>query len=53
MINPETNEIIKTFHSISEAGKSLHINSSNINSVCKGIRNFAGGYKWEYAKYGI
>ena len=50
MINPETNEIIKTFSSISEAGKSLHINSSNINSVCKGIRNFAGGYKWSYVK---
>ena len=49
MIDPETNKIIKTFSSISEAGRALHINSSNISSVCRGQRNYVGGYKWEYA----
>ena len=49
MIDPKTNKIIKTFSSISEAGRALHINSSNISTVCRGQRNYVGGYKWEYA----
>ena len=45
----QSNKIIKTFSSISEAGRALHINSSNISTVCRGQRNYVGGYKWEYA----
>ena len=48
MINPDNNQIIKTFISISDASRKMHINSSNITSVCRGQRNKAGGYKWSY-----
>lgn len=44
------NEIIKKWESITIASKTLNIQRSNINSVCLGKRQFAGGYKWEYAK---
>ena len=27
----------------------MKINPANIGSVCRGQRNQAGGYKWEYA----
>ncbi len=49
MIDPSTNKIIKTFNSIKEAGNELKINNSNIGMVCRGQRNYAGGYKWSYA----
>ncbi len=49
MIDISTNEIIRTFDSILEASKELNINGSNISMVCRGQRNFAGGYKWSYA----
>jgi DNA-directed RNA polymerase subunit RPC12/RpoP len=49
MIEPSTNKIIKTFNSIKEAGNELNINNSNIGMVCRGQRNYAGGYKWSYA----
>jgi very-short-patch-repair endonuclease len=49
MISLETNEVIKTFISISEAGRQMKINPANIGSVCRGQRNYAGGYKWKYA----
>lgn len=49
MINAETNEIIKEFNSIKYAGKYLNINDpSHISKVCRGKRNTAYGYKWEY-----
>nr|WP_278516848.1 zinc-ribbon domain-containing protein [Succinivibrio dextrinosolvens] len=48
MIDPSTNQILKTFISISDASRKLGINGSNITSVCKGIRPLAGGYKWRY-----
>ncbi len=48
MIDCDTNKVIQTFLSISDASRKLHINGSNITSVCKGQRTRAGGYKWEY-----
>ena len=49
MMSPKTGDIIKTFSSITEAAVKMHINSSNISMVCKGIRPKAGGYIWQYA----
>ncbi len=48
MINIATGEIDATFESISEAGRQMKINSSNIAMVCTGKRNAAGGYQWRY-----
>lgn len=48
MINYETGDIIKIFPSITEAGKKMNINSSNISMVCKNERPKAGGYSWKY-----
>lgn len=50
MIDIKTNEVIKTFKSISQASREMKINSSNISIVCKGIRKYAGGYIWKYIK---
>lgn len=50
MLDPNTNIVIKEFISISEAGRQMKINSSNIGMVCKGQRPKAGGYKWRYKK---
>ena len=49
MIDPKTGKIIKTFSSITEAAKQMHINSSNISMACKNIRPKASGYAWKYA----
>lgn len=48
MLDINTNEVIRGFISISDAGRKMHINSSNISMVCKGLRPNAGGYKWRY-----
>ena len=50
MLDPNTGAVIQEFVSISDAGRKLGINSSNIASVCKGNRPIAGGYKWRYKK---
>ncbi len=50
MIDYKTNKVIRTFISISDASRKMHINDSNISMVCKGKRPFAGGYKWSYAE---
>ena len=50
MIDIKTNQIIKTFNSLSEAGRELNINSSNIGMVCRNFKRTAGGYKWEYSE---
>lgn len=49
MIDPNTHEILATFESISDAGRQMKINNSNITMVCKGVRKKAGGYFWEYS----
>lgn len=40
---------IKTWESMNEAGRKLHILPSNICSCCKGKLNKTGGYIWRYA----
>lgn len=39
---------IREYTSIAEAGRDLHISTSHIPSVCRGVREQAGGYKWKY-----
>lgn len=36
--------------SLHEAGRSTGIAWQNISKVCRGLRNTAGGFKWEYKK---
>lgn len=49
MIDMDTNEVIRTFPSISEASRQMSISSGNIAAVCKGTgRKHAGGYFWNY-----
>lgn len=49
-IDKKTNEIVARFDSIAEAGVALGMKKpSNIITVCKGNRPYAGGYKWQYA----
>lgn len=48
MIDLHTNQIIKSFVSISDASRKMNISSGNIAAVCKGIRKRAGGYGWKY-----
>jgi hypothetical protein len=43
-------QLIKEWNCISEAGRVLKINSSNISMCAKHRRSFAGGYRWEYCK---
>ena len=47
-LDMEDNEI-ETFESLDAASKSTGINDGSIVKVCKGSRNSAGGFKWEYA----
>lgn len=48
-IDPNTKKEIRIYNSLSEAAKATHQkNSSNIGMCCRGLRNVAGGYKWEY-----
>lgn len=42
------NKLIGIFDSIKTAGVATGINRNNITNVCKGKRNTAGGYKWQY-----
>ena len=42
-------EHIQYFCSLSEAGRITGINFKNIQTVCKGLRHKAGGFKWSYA----
>ena len=48
-IDINTGEIIKTFSSMNEAGKSLGKNYRSISACCTGRTKTAYGYKWEYA----
>lgn len=50
LIDIKTNKILKTFNSVTEASKEMHISYGNISKVCKGQREEAGGYKWSYVK---
>lgn len=50
-IDKNTNEIIKKWGSIKQAGCNLKITPSHISEICNGskIRKTAGGFKWEFA----
>jgi len=48
--NKETNQLIKTYPSIMEAGRETGIQFKNIHKVCCGGRKTAGGYAWKYAE---
>lgn len=41
-------EFIKTWNSLSEAHRELHIKVSHIGECCKGKRKTAGGFIWKY-----
>lgn len=41
-------EYIDQWDGPTDAGRKLNINYKNINAVCKGKRNIAGGFKWMY-----
>lgn len=43
-----TGEFVREWKSISEAARTLSINSSNITMCAKGNRNQAGGFCWKY-----
>ena len=43
-------EIGRVFKSQSDAAKELGMKKSHIGSACRGKRNKAGGYHWEYAE---
>lgn len=42
--------LIASFQSIADAHRTTHISSAHIVQVCKGSRNFAGGFRWGYAE---
>ncbi|MBR2372058.1 MAG: hypothetical protein IKA90_04215, partial [Clostridia bacterium] len=50
MIDKNTNKVIQTFESVSEASRQTKINAPNITMICKGMRKYAGGYIWRYVK---
>lgn len=50
MFDLKTKKLLKTFNSITQASKEMHICYNNISKTCKGDREEAGGYKWNYAK---
>ena len=51
MLDINTEEIIRTFNTISEASKIMNIDERQIQGVCVGRKyhHTAGGYKWRYA----
>lgn len=40
--------LIQTYPSLNEAGRTLNISSQNIGKVCKQEREFCGGFRWRY-----
>ena len=48
MIEPKTNEIIRTFKSLAEAAQETGLSHGNIGMACAGSRKTTGGYKWQY-----
>lgn len=49
MLDINTNQVLHTFTSLSEAGRFLNKSSTHIGEVCNGICATAYGYKWRYA----
>lgn len=44
----KNNNFVKTWKSISEAGRDLKIDISSITKCCRGKKKSIGGYKWRY-----
>ena len=44
----KTGDHVAYYDSLMDAGKATEINFRNIQTVCKGARNSAGGYRWRY-----
>ena len=43
-------EYVRTWHGLAPIKKELGIQNANIWKVCNGLREQAGGYKWQYSK---
>lgn len=48
-VSLESGEIINTFDSMKIAMDETGVQKANISKVCRGERDYAGGYFWEYA----
>jgi hypothetical protein len=48
MLDLNTGEILKTFETLASVKRETGINQFNVRSVCLGLRNHAGGYKWKF-----
>lgn len=48
-LDKETDEVIKEWPSLGEVQRQLGYSQANICNCCKGKRNTASGYKWQYA----
>ena len=44
----DENNVLSIFRSIKIAGEITNIPQQNIGEVCRGNRDSAGGFKWEY-----
>jgi hypothetical protein len=47
-IDLQTGEILKIYDTIALAARENNCDSSAISKVCRGVRNKAGGYRWQY-----
>lgn len=48
-IQPETDEILETYDSLTEAANSMkNAQIGNISRACRGIINTHKGFKWKY-----
>ena len=52
MLDLQTGQVLKTFKTLSSAGRETGINQFNIRTVCVGDRNHAGGYGWKFINEG-
>lgn len=43
-------KIINTYISMTDAERKTGIKSANISKCCRNIRNYAGGFQWEYSE---
>jgi len=53
IMKDENKKILAIFSSLKIAGEITLIPQQNIGEVCRGKRNSAGGYYWEYANKDI
>ena len=51
-IDPDTDEIVAEYKSMSEASQRTGVHSHCISRVCKGLAPLGGGFKWEFVNEG-